>query len=600
MNRLPTWVSDGLAFPRVIWVAMGAALLVSLPTLAVGFVTDDFTQQAVLAGLKTEATPFDLFRFTSGDPEAKRPLMELGAFPWWTLPELKLSFWRPLSSALMVMDHALFGRWAPGHHLHSVLWYLGLVAAAGLVLRRVLPGRTGGLALLVFAVDAAHSMPVAWIANRNALVAVTPALFGLAAHLRYREDGWRPGLPLSLLGYAVGLLGGEAAFGVFGLLGAYELFGRDDRLPRRLGMLVPGATLGLAYLIAYKRMGYGAAGSGMYVDATDSPLAFALVAPMRILRLVGGELSVLLPAELSLFGEGPARVQVVVSVLAIIGFAWLLRRAWPGMSPEERRGTKWLLAGSLISLIPVAATFPANRLLLVASLGGAVAVTLALRDAWRRWKGTARERRGARAVVALVGVPHLVLSPLFFNAGPLVLKGLMDGLRETVQALYQQEGCCEDRELVVLAGSDFTASLDAPMLIVYESLPPPKRWRVLSIAPCTHRVERTGPATLELSCVDGQMLATEFEHLFRAPRYALGKGARVELPDITATVLEDTPEGGVERVRFDFRRPLEDPGYLFLSWRGGYFRPTALPPVGGNLTLPLDMTPAGRGPKDGK
>ena len=81
------------------------------------------------------------------------------------------------------------------------------------------------LALLVFTLDSSHTWPVAWIANRNALVAAVPALLGLVAHLRWREQGWRPGLPLSMLGLGVGLLGGEAALGVFAYVGAYELVG---------------------------------------------------------------------------------------------------------------------------------------------------------------------------------------------------------------------------------------------------------------------------------------------------------------------------------------------------------------------------------------
>ena len=42
-------------------------------------------------------TPSDLFRFAGGDVEHLRRMMDQGPYPWWTLPELKLVFWRPLS-----------------------------------------------------------------------------------------------------------------------------------------------------------------------------------------------------------------------------------------------------------------------------------------------------------------------------------------------------------------------------------------------------------------------------------------------------------------------------------------------------------------------
>ena len=80
---------------------------------------------------------------------------------------------------------------------------------------------TGGVpALFLFAVDESHLFAALWLANRNALVAAVPVLFGLCAHLRWREDGWRWGLPLSLGGYVVGLLGGETALGALAYLAA--------------------------------------------------------------------------------------------------------------------------------------------------------------------------------------------------------------------------------------------------------------------------------------------------------------------------------------------------------------------------------------------
>ncbi len=87
---------------------------------------------------------------------------------------------------------------ALGYHLHSLAWYLAVVALFGVLLRRFLPGALGALALLLFTVDDAHLLPVGWISNRNALISTAGGLLGLWMHLEWREARKRQALPLSL------------------------------------------------------------------------------------------------------------------------------------------------------------------------------------------------------------------------------------------------------------------------------------------------------------------------------------------------------------------------------------------------------------------
>src|SRR5262249_41223914 len=160
-------------------------------TLRYGFFVDDYSillvQEGIIPGLHRRA---DVYHFLDGDPATTRRFYEHGPFPWWTLPELKLSFLRPLSGALLVADDRIFRHHPVGWHLHSLAWYFLLVVAAGLVLRRALAGRALVLALALFAVNDSHAMALAWIANRHSAVAVALALLGLWAHLRWREARW--------------------------------------------------------------------------------------------------------------------------------------------------------------------------------------------------------------------------------------------------------------------------------------------------------------------------------------------------------------------------------------------------------------------------
>jgi len=103
---------------------------------------------------------------------------------------LKIVFWRPLSGLLIRIDHALFGDLTWPYHLHSLLWWIALLAAAGLLLRRILPGAVGLLAILIFTLDESHVLLAGWISNRNTIVAALPAVLRFLAHVRWRLDGW--------------------------------------------------------------------------------------------------------------------------------------------------------------------------------------------------------------------------------------------------------------------------------------------------------------------------------------------------------------------------------------------------------------------------
>jgi hypothetical protein len=296
---------ERLSGPRAVLVSALLAGAVVVPSLGMGYAADDFLHLAALEGMDTPAGPLDLFTFARGDPEHTLPFIEHGPYPWWTFPGVKLAFFRPLSSALAFAEHALFGRAPLLAHLHSLLWYVALAAVAAALYQRTLSSRVAVLAAVLFAIDDAHFMPAAWIANRNALIAGVPALLGLWAHLRAREEGWRPGYAWSVLGFCIGLAGGEVALAAFAYLFAYEL-SREERWSRRLVALAPAAVIGLAYVIAYKALGYGARDSAIYVDPVSTPLRYLAVAPARCFALIGA-LVMSSPVDLWMFLEASRR-----------------------------------------------------------------------------------------------------------------------------------------------------------------------------------------------------------------------------------------------------------------------------------------------------
>ena len=163
------------------------------PALDVGYFQDDAMQIATLENAyPAERSPFDLFRFADMARDGRSPL-DVGALPWWTAPDLRITMFRPLSSALVAIDHRVFGTNARAAHLHSMLWFTACIAAFALALDSLLPATIVAIAVLAFAVNEAHSIPVAWLANRSYLVAQSFGWLGVWAHLQAgRRDGLRP------------------------------------------------------------------------------------------------------------------------------------------------------------------------------------------------------------------------------------------------------------------------------------------------------------------------------------------------------------------------------------------------------------------------
>lgn len=569
--------------PRALWLCLLVALVLALPTLGTGFFLDDNIQLLIIEGRWPLGSPFDIFRFAGGSPEGMRRIVQEGPYPWWTLPELKISFWRPLSSALAVLDHRLFGREALGYHLHSLAWYLGVVTLFGLLLRRLLPGALGMLALLLFALDDSHLLPLAWIANRNALVSTAFALGGLWLHFQWREAREPWALPLSLAALAVSLTAGESALGVFAYLLAFELFGARGTVAERLQAVAPAAVLALVYLGVYKALGYGASGSAMYLDPVGEPGRYLVAALSRVPALFGG----LLGIPVDLWGMKPDSRPVLVGLglagLALVAF--MLRSAWPGLSDEERRHCRWLGAGAVLSLLPVSASMPMGRLLFVPSLGGSVLLAVVLRHAWRSRRGW--RPNGVVVAGVVFALLNFVLAPLSRLAMPMLIRQIGSGTAELARKAREElePARLSSQRVVLLDARDLGAILYVPVLWALQGQELPRSWWGLSLVQESPIVTRTGPKSLAMELPGGgHFLTSDAEQAVRGPEFMPRPGEQVKLEGMTVTVLAADAQGPT-RLGFDFDVPLEDPSLVFLHWREGGLHRLTPPPEGTRLEL---------------
>jgi len=262
----------------VLGVTLLAGLGLFWPSLDQGVFADDYVAIAMMDG--TFAAPrgsLDLFNFASGNPADVAAVKRLGSVPWWAPRDFRVSFMRPLSSALWHVDRTLFGSWYRGYHFHSLLAWMLLAASVALLYRALLPAGIALIALPIFALDHSLHFPTVWLSNRGGLYATALGALALVSHVRGRERERRY-LALSALLWAVALAFGEWAFPMLAYVLAYELFDhgsalgadpRRDSVRMRLLGLAPAATLGFAFVVLRAKLGYGATGSGAYVDPAD-------------------------------------------------------------------------------------------------------------------------------------------------------------------------------------------------------------------------------------------------------------------------------------------------------------------------------------------
>jgi hypothetical protein len=119
--------------------------LLALPSLAAPFALDDLFH---LRGARGRDPPplrwWELFTFAPADPARHHLFVAGGLLPWWAARDLRLAFWRPLSSALVALDQAIWGRAVVGWHLHSLLWWMALLACVAWPPARPYATRGGG------------------------------------------------------------------------------------------------------------------------------------------------------------------------------------------------------------------------------------------------------------------------------------------------------------------------------------------------------------------------------------------------------------------------------------------------------------------------
>lgn len=599
-------------------------------TTAIGPMSDDFMQWAMLTGIypNGDYTPFDLYAFLR--PGGLDAYVEKGVAPWWSVPELYGTVFRPLPSLLLWLDHRL----APGNtwvwHVHSLAWLAAMLMLAGGVLRRLLPRPIAVLALVLLACDSGVVSPLAWLANRCVL---TCASFGFAAmivHLDWRglAGGVAPPSPaarrrgpwIEALLMSLCMASGEYGLAVVLYLAVYELFAVGPWRARALALL-PALIPLLVYLTVHVAGGYGTFGAEIYVDPFETPLSWAGWAASRVPELMASAFWSIPGATIHVFNHFaltwlfewiPADSSMDVYHRTHVGLAWagiglaalsllLVRR---GLHRHERR-TLWMLgSAAAIGLLPVSVAPAHERLLILAQLAASALVAALAIGALRLAIGRAidpepLERRGPPSCFArLAPLPPAALAIALGIPGDIVWSqgniDLLAGLQVSNVAAFTEGDVLEqplaERDVLLLNCVSQSVGLYGEFMIDAYGGPVPRSWRPLAMGQFAMFASRPEDRVLELTAIQDAWLRTAGELFFRREDQHLYAGDVLEHPGLKVEILADD-EGDPTRVRFTFPVSLDDPRYLFvISTRAGLMR-WPVPAVGKVGVVPIPQLP---------
>lgn len=342
-------------------------LLLVLPSLITGLFADDFGHYVLLhePGLIPQSKPatlFHLFAFIDNNPIRRELQFSQSLIPWWTSENLTINFWRPVSELTHWFDYKLLQGIPWIMHIHNLAWYGLLLIILARFYRQLLDDQQLALlALLLFAVDSTHGMTVAWIANRNALLAAVFVIAAFLVYQKYRATMYWRSLFLSCVLLLVGLLSAEIALTAGAFFLSYALFLDKQGAIKGLLALAPIGIICIIWALTYRYLGYGITGNTtFYIDPLGQPLAFLQALPLRFLLATSAQMNIL-PFHLIEALCVPATIMGLLILWILIFVAY----------KKKDSVYNFFLLSMCLSILPVVVTVVQDRNMLFVSIAGA-------------------------------------------------------------------------------------------------------------------------------------------------------------------------------------------------------------------------------------
>jgi hypothetical protein len=241
----------------------------------------------------------------------------------------------------------------------------------------------------------------------------------------------------------------------------------------------------------------------------------------------------------------------------------------------------------LLSILPICATFPSDRLLTFVGIGamGLVSQLLFVVFGKTQYRPKPIFWRIPATILAVIFIlAHLIIAPpalAFRAANPMMSKKIIKKL--SINKPF--DSSIRNQDLIIVNPPLAFVVMTSPVLWEGDFQFMPHRLRVLTsslLRPV--KIYRPDSNTLVIQPEYGYY-PWVLDELFRHEKHPFSIGDHVELTGMTVEILELTGDNRPAKAAFIFAVPLEDPSLRWLQYKNGSFIPFTPPTIGENVVL---------------
>ena len=485
--------------------------------------------------------------------------------PWWTDPNFKFHYFRPVSSLSIALDFMVWGKDPQGYHYTCLaLHCLCAILVYALGLRLGLHKGYALFAALISGLHFNHLFSVSWICNRDttlgAIFLVSSVLCFLE-YLRVISSRRFVYLGISLLLFILGVLSKEnvalePAVLFFIVAVRFTHCWKGTWKSSELVPVIPFFLFSLIYSCWYALSGHGVS-TGYFQVSPDKGLLGNASIIGRNLFLYLIALVYYWPPEFNLTATKWPLWALWSFLLALpVGLMLWKRNAFRSIP------NLWVfLAWTLLFLVTPLCFTPLGRLLYISTIGYGLLIACLFQEILR----SVQKRTWKLCLWTVLFLYFVVVPFILDSASAALLAKKGDEIHLALERALAdvEKGLPEDGEIFLINVPDPVSVYVAGAVHHFHTDGKGKKVFALGNVPEVPSLEKSGDSALRLIRDKGIInLDVSF------PIISLSEGREVRMPSFVVTV-ERIGEGKPTHVLFKFSRPLNCEAYAFLTFADG-------------------------------